>query len=153
MWEHHILPCTLFIYRLVAEVVAEYELYPLTQLSEKTWFPPPPRQPKIDDEGTPEAEERNRKMWQQFASFCAPAAPEGGELNQDLDGTPNLFHGQATCSAAPICARCGVPIPLKLKLDIQELKGVKCDECGHYYHFTCADIRRAPRFGGYLHLV
>ena len=97
------------------------------------------RQVKLEDD--PQDASGNQIAWSRYTSYLAPAAPEGDSSNQVLDDVPNVFP--EANSDIPLCIACSVVIPPKT--DCVEMKGVRCDRCGHWYHLRCADMLRPPR--------
>ena len=123
----------------------EYEDFPLTQLSEKSWWCPPPETSiKLEDDTSEASRAKNVKAWAHHNAFGAPPSPQGAAVSQELDDLPNPFQGEAESSnRPPICAACGVAVAKDPKK--KAMRGVHCDVCGIHLHLHCADLLFPPR--------
>ena len=80
----------------------EYEEFPLTQLSEKSWWRPPVDRPiKLEADATEASRAKNVKAWARHNAFGAPPSPQGAPVNQELADLPNPFEGEGESSNRP----------------------------------------------------
>ena len=131
-----------------------------------------------DDDVEPSTTMRNVRAWNKLETFHAAPTPANHPVAQDLAAVPNPFSimlppvarpqilapmppnqsrpiarpqilapNPANPSGQCMCIRCGAFIPRKT-LSVA-MTGVKCDRCGCYYHYGCANLVRPPKNGSW----
>ena len=121
-----------FVYNLAAQ--EEYEEFPLSQPCEKHFFY--------------EVFQTRKEEYRENA-FAAPASAATSSVSQDLSRIPSPFpkplrHGCVIFGDCPIWQK-----PVLENTPTLSRCGVKWDICGSYFHFDCAGLEHAPKFGSW----